>query len=89
MFTWIDIRIQHERYSDYVRKAEHERLVRQLPVKRESYAHLYDRLVALFGRLLVAAGRHLQERHGYAARLDLHRLLAPRRGLPRWTRYSA
>jgi hypothetical protein len=77
MFTWIDTRIQRERYSDYVRAAEHERLVRQLPAKRETAERLYDRLLALLGNLLIAAGQHLQARHGDAARLDLHRLLAP------------
>jgi len=75
MFNWTDIRIQHERYSDYVRAAEHERLVRQLPAKRERAERLYDRLLALLGSLLITAGQHLQERYGDAARLDLHRLL--------------
>ena len=77
MFNWTDIRIQHERYSDYVRAAEHERLVRQLPAKRERAERLYDRLLALLGSLLITVGKHLQERYGDAARLDLHRLLAP------------
>ncbi len=77
MFNWTDIRIQRERYSDYVRAAEHERLVRQLSAKRERSERLYDRLLTLLGSLLVAAGTHLQERYGDAARLDLHRLLAP------------
>ena len=77
MFTWIDIRIQHERYSDCVREAEHERLVRQLPAKRETAERLYDWLLALLGNLLITAGQHLQARHGDAAWLDLHRLLAP------------
>ena len=77
MFNWTDTWIQRERYSDYVREAEHERLVRQLSAKRERAERLYDRLLALLGSLLIAAGKYLQERYGNAARLDLHRLLAP------------
>ena len=76
MFNWIDIQVQHERYRDYVRRAEHERLVRRLPARRAKADRLYDRLLALLGSLLIAAGRHLQERHGDAARLDLYGLLA-------------
>ena len=77
MFNWIDIQVQHERYRDYVRWAERERLVRRLPARRAKAERLYDRLLALLGSLLITAGQHLQERHGDAARLDLYRLLAP------------
>ena len=69
MFNWTDIRIQHERYSDYVREAEHERLVRQLSAQRASRYHLYDWLLARLGCLLVAVGKHLQARYGAAPRI--------------------
>ena len=69
MLNWSDVSVTRERYDDYVREAEHERLVRQL-AKRASRDHLLDELLAWLGYLLVATGKHLQERHGDAARIS-------------------
>ena len=69
MLNWLDVSATRERYDDYVREAEHERLVRQLS-KRASRDHLLDGLLAWLGCLLVAAGKHLQERYGDTARIS-------------------
>ena len=58
-----------ERYDDYAREAEYERLVRQLSAQRSSGDRLCHRLLAQLGCLLIAAGKHLQERYGAAARI--------------------
>ena len=64
MLNWPEVLATQERYNDYVREAEHERLVRRLSVKHESRDRLYYRLLAWLGSLLIAMGRHLQERYG-------------------------
>jgi len=69
MLNGLDVSVTRERYDDYVREAEHERLVRQLS-KRASRYRLYHSLLALLGCLLTAAGKHLQERYGAAARIS-------------------
>ena len=70
MLNWLDVLATHERYNDYVREAEHERLVRQLSVKHESRDRLYYRLLAWLDSLLIAMGRHLQERYSRATRIS-------------------
>ena len=70
MLNWLDVLATHERYNDYVREAEHERLVRQLSVKHESRDRLYYRLLAWLDSLLIAMGRHLQEHYGGATRIS-------------------
>jgi hypothetical protein len=69
MLNWLDVSATRERYDDYAREAEHERLVRQLS-KRASRDHLLDGLLAGLGYLLVATGKHLQEHYGDAARIS-------------------
>jgi hypothetical protein len=70
MLNWLEVLATRERYNDYVREAEHERLVRRLSAKRESSDRLYYRLLAWLGSLLIAMGRHLQERYGGATRIS-------------------
>jgi hypothetical protein len=70
MSNWLDVAAQRERYNDYVCEAEYARLVRQLSVKHESRESLYYRLLAWLGSLLIAMGRHLQERYGGASRIS-------------------
>ena len=69
MFNWVDIAVQRERYDDLVREAEQDWLVHQLP-KRETSDRLYPRLLAWLGRVLIAAGKYLQERYGDTARIS-------------------
>ncbi len=70
MLDWPDILATRERYNDYVREVEHERLVCRLSAKHESRDRLYYRLLAWLGSLLIAMGRHLQERYGRATRIS-------------------
>jgi len=70
MLNWLDVSATRARYDDYVREAEHERLARQLSAKHASRDHLLDGLLAWLGCLLVATGKHLQERHSDAARIS-------------------
>ena len=70
MLNWLDVLATRERYNDYVREAEHDRLVRRLLAKRESNDRLSYRLLAWLGSLLIAMGRHLQERYGGATRIS-------------------
>ena len=69
MFNWVDIAVQRERYGDLAREAEHDWLVHQLS-KCETSDHLYPRLLAWIGRVLIAAGKYLQERYGDTARIS-------------------
>jgi hypothetical protein len=69
MYNWLDIVAQRERYDDLVREAEHDRLVHRLP-KRETSDHLYLRLLAWLGCVLIATGKYLQEHYGDAARIS-------------------
>jgi len=70
MLNWLEVLAAHERYNDYVREAENERLVRRLLAKHERSDRLYYRLLAWLGSLLIAMGRHLQERYGGATRIS-------------------
>ena len=70
MLNWLDILDARERYDDCVREAEHERLVRRLSAQRATGHRLYHGLLARLGCLLVATGKHLQERYGDATRIS-------------------
>ena len=67
MYNWLDIVAQRQHYHDLVREVEHDRLVRQLLARHETGARFYHRLLAWLGRVLIAAGKHLQGRYGNAA----------------------
>ena len=69
MFNWVNLAVQRERYGDFVREAEQDRLVHQLS-KRETSDYLYHRLLAWLGRVLIATGKYLQEHYGDAARIS-------------------
>ncbi len=70
MFNWLDIAAERERYNDSVRKAEHDQLVRQVSARSEPSERRTYRLMAWLGRMLIATGKHLQERYGDAARIS-------------------
>ena len=70
MLNWLEVLATRERYNDYVREAEHKRLVRRLSAKCESGDRLYYRLLAWLGSLLIAIGSHLQGRYGRATRIS-------------------
>jgi len=70
MCNWLDIVAQRERYDDLVREVEHDRLVRQLLARHETGERFYHRRLAWLGRVLIAMGRHLQERYGGATRIS-------------------
>ena len=70
MVNWLDIAAERERYNDRVRNAEHDQLVRQALAGHETSERLTYRLLAWLGRMLIATGKHLQERYGDAARIS-------------------
>ena len=70
MVNWLDIAAERERYNDYVRKAEYDQLVRQALARHATRERLTDRLLAWLGRMLIATGKHMQERYGDAARIS-------------------
>lgn len=66
MFGWSDIIVQRERYTDLLREAERERLIRRMLAGRRGPGHLYRRILAALGQRMVAWGCRLQARYGAA-----------------------
>ena len=63
MVNWNDIVVmQAERYQDFIRDAERERLARRARAASKS-AHFYSQALAWLGYRLAMWGRHLQERY--------------------------
>jgi hypothetical protein len=53
-----------ERWRDYMREADRERLIRQVIAKPARQNHLYCRALIWLGRQLVACGYRLQQHYG-------------------------
>ena len=62
MVNWNDIVMQAERYQDFIRDAERERLARRARAASKS-ARFYSQALAWLGYRLAMWGRHLQERY--------------------------
>jgi hypothetical protein len=67
MVNWLGLMEQQERYKDFLREAEHERLVQQALAGREKRDRFYRSALAWLGCRLVEWGKSLQRRYGNAS----------------------
>jgi hypothetical protein len=66
MINWLGLEEQQERYKDFLREAEHDRLVQQALAGRERRDPIYRPALAWLGCRLVEWGKSLQRRYGNA-----------------------
>jgi hypothetical protein len=67
MLSWLDIAVQQERYRDFMREAEPERLLRTAKEPTQSNHHFYSQALIWLGQRLVAWGLSLQKRFNATA----------------------
>ncbi len=64
MVDWLGLTERQERYKDFLREAEHDRLVQQVLAGRERRDRFYRPALAWLGCRLVEWGKSLQQRYG-------------------------
>ncbi len=67
MLNWLDIEVQEARRQDWLREAEHQRLIQAARAAHPRPPRLYGPVLAGLGRQLVSWGGSLQARYGMAA----------------------
>ena len=67
MINWLGLVERQERYKDFIREAERDRLVQQALAGRERRDNFYRRALAWLGCRLVEWGKSLQRRYGNAS----------------------
>ena len=76
MIHWLGLMERQERYKDFLREAERDRLVHQVLAGRERHDQFYRPALAWLGCRLVEWGKSLQQRYGDTSRAP--RLVAGR-----------
>ena len=74
MINWNDYEYQQERYADFIKEAETDRMLQTLEPKRKPRKQVHRRAMAAFGRRLVVLGWRLQggKEHTPHATLSQH-----------------
>jgi hypothetical protein len=67
MINWLGLMEPQERYKDFLREAEQDRLVQQALAGREKHVQFYRSALAWLGCRLVEWGKSLQRRYGNAS----------------------